>query len=228
MKRQYDYTVNWPMGGQPGGLAENWRDDHIFERWGDDNTVYFTSTPDQLILPFSGLSPYGPIDSSTTDSGTVAEWSKVQPGEMRTTFLCEETENVRRQLCLAPSAAVKVFIDAWESWQTTPITISTKGGGRYTWQFFNYVPITGPSSGTSSPGGASSAASTSSLAASTAEFTPVVKTLGHVNRSPLGEFPVSEATKAKSDCCCASHRPYVLIQNTNTTRLLWVIVEIGE
>ena len=59
MKRQYDYTTmpgpNWsPEGG--GTCGQLWTDEHVFERYGDDNTVYFMDVAEQLLLG-SGAAP---------------------------------------------------------------------------------------------------------------------------------------------------------------------------
>jgi hypothetical protein len=206
MKRQYDYTVGG--FGDPGAiLARQWENAHIFERWGDDNIVYFSDPVDQTLLG-SGAGGTLAFEGSHADSPIL----KVAVHQSATTFLCEESDNVKRTLLLEPGASVKVFVDAWEHYQTVPLVVQVaKGhvGGQvsYQWSFSNYLPIGSPDK-ISGSGGA--------LYYSDINLAPpIIKTLGHTNRTPTGEYPVSEATKQKT-CYCAPERPSFSITNTST------------
>lgn len=194
MKRQYDYTV------RPGvTLPQEYTNQHIFERGGDDNKFYFTDHPVQITLNGSG----GPAPWSAGDEESVQ--IVAGPNRAVVTFLCEESQNARRVIQLAPGSSVKIFVDAWEHYQTVPLimqAMSVSGQSAHLdWRFFNYIPITGPISGSLA------AASGSSLNLQP----PVFQTLGHTNRSPTGEFPVSQETKNRA-CQCASERPFLLVQ----------------
>jgi hypothetical protein len=264
MKRQYDYTVGpgspntnipWSHGGagrpgastrgcgtNGGGIrAQDWKNEHIFERWGDDSIVYFTDTVDQAFLsPTSGggLMPWFEDRTKQTGGNNIPSSEnvvlKVPADHTATTFLCEESRNTKRTLVLGPGASAKVFVDAWEHYQTVPLILQVAAanqaptigqgpqGVSYQWSFFNYSPIGGsPTQG-------------SGFAAYCPEINlspPIIQTLGQTDRSPTGEYPVSEETKQKT-CCCASERPFFVITNTEAAkshgRNLIVVIKVAQ
>jgi len=221
MKRQYDYTVGPGVNAAPGGggvCGKNWTNKHIFERWGDDNSVYFQDPTQKLMMndlaPFNFSDPYYPTESNNFPRTPAADTTvllKVAPGQNVSTFLCEESHNVKRNLCLGSGASSKVYLDAWEQWQTVPISVQVSSKSKntifYDWIFYNYLPI----NGTPTDGSGQLTAGCPPISLSP----PIILTLGHTNRSPLGEFPVSEATKNKK-CYCASERPYIVFTNTTS------------
>lgn len=215
MKRQYDYSTGPGInsGRNGGGLcAKNWTNQHIFERWGDDNSVYFQDPTQQMMMnspaPFDFSDPY--FHNSNNYPSTEGPVVHVDSHESASTFLCEESQNVKRNISLAPGASVKVYLDAWEQWQTVPISVqvsskSNKRTIKYEWKFFNYLPISGPRT--------EGSGEVTSGCPHISQSPPIILTLGHTNRSPTGEFPVTEATKNKK-CHCASERPFIVFKNT--------------
>uniref|UniRef100_A0A6C0BM63 Uncharacterized protein n=1 Tax=viral metagenome TaxID=1070528 RepID=A0A6C0BM63_9ZZZZ len=231
MKRQFAYTVGpGPDAGAPrcnpsgGTLAKHWRNDHIFEREGDDNIVYFTDYVEQSFLGGAA----GPMPWSMSPTVPTAHNNSIvlEVKDQATTFLCEESHNVKRTMCLKPRASVKVFVDAWEHYQTVPLVVqvgAVQSAAPYRWTFFNYSPIGG------SPVEGQGLAAPADLEA-TNLLPPIIQTLGHTNRTPAGEFPVSEATKQQT-CCCAWDRPFLVIENAADSAEsadLLVIVKIGQ
>jgi len=224
MKRQFDYTVG--PGPDPGAvgcnaaggtLAARWRNDHIFERYGDDNTVYFTDYVEQSFLS-GGPSPW----NTASSSGAVL---RIPTGQRATTFLCEESQNVKRTLQLEPGSSVKIFVDAWEHYQTVPliVQVGSTNAARipYKWTFFNYSPIGG------SPVEGQGVASPCGSAGELNLQPPIIQTLGHTNRTPMGEFPASEESKQKT-CCCAWDRPFLVLENHSSRGDLLAIVKIAQ
>lgn len=233
MKRQFDYTVGpgggvWAPGCRGGGVeAQNWENKHIFERWGDDNTVYFTDTVDQAFLAgAAGPAPWthqaGAAVNAANNylpSGGVALTAPAN--HTATTFLCEESHNVKRKIILEPGANAKVFLDAWEHYQTVPLMVQVAASGGnvpYQWSFHNYLPL---------GGGPMKGAGLASSCLDIDTQPPIVQTLGQTDRSPTGEYPVSEATKART-CCCASERPFFYISNTGSDASLVVVVKVAQ
>ena len=115
MKRNFDWTVN------PGGAicGSQWTNEQIFERDGDDNRNYFLNEADQLSMrggpapwdyPAHGLgtgSNNTAIDHAAPNTDVVL---KAVSGELISTFLCEESCNVKRIIFMYPRSAAQVFI----------------------------------------------------------------------------------------------------------------------
>lgn len=225
MKRQYNYTVT-PSCHASG---RNWENKHIFERWGDDNSVYFTNE-DQLLMS-NGLLGHGGTDWSHSSKDDVI--LSVPAGHTVTTFLCEEARNVKRTIRLeGPGAQAKIFVDAWEHYQTVPLIVQAAGVGSavaYQWSFHNYIPISSP--GPTGPTGAPlSGKGVASYFPNVNLSPPIVQTLGSTDRTPMGEHPVSDATKRKT-CSCAEERPYFLISHTDINRSngpLLVVIKVAQ
>lgn len=219
MKRNYNATVQ-PVDGCPG--VGTWTNEQIFERWGDDNTVYFLNVPDQLLL---GSGPQ-PLDMSEPGYGNGNRSFResifeVSPGTKITTFLCQETKTTTRTFALAPQATAKIFVDAWEHYQTVPLLVTARGRNgesvHYSWQFYNYVPIqTGSCNSTHGKGvtesGGAPCPPSINQSAETGLSAPIIRTLGHTNRSPMGEFPVSQKTKNRH-CIPENERPFLIFKN---------------
>jgi hypothetical protein len=219
MRRNFDATVQ-PVKGCPGPAT--WTNEQIFERWGDDNTVYFLNVPDQIML----MTGPAPLDMSDVGDGNGNRSFKesvfyVNPGEQMTSFLCEETKTTTRTFSLPPQASAKVFVDAWEHYQTVPLLVTASGekGAQvhYEWQFYNYIPIQTGScrsthgNGTTESGGVSCPPSMNQ-SVQHGLTAPIIRTLGHTNRSPMGEFPVSKKTK-EQHCIKESERPFLIFKN---------------
>lgn len=218
MKRNYNQTVQ-PVNSCPG--SGTWTNEQIFERWGDDNTVYFLNTADQLML---GTRPQ-PLDMSKPGYGNGNRSFRenvfqVGPAKTITTFLCEETKTTTRTFLLSPQASAKVFVDAWEHYQTVPLLLTASGANgeaaRYSWHFTNYVPIQSGSCNSAHGKGTTETGvfcpPSINQSAETGMTAPIIRTLGHTNRSPMGEFPVSRATKERK-CIAESERPFIIFKN---------------
>lgn len=134
MKRNFEST------------GPNWTNEQVFERWGDDNTVYFMNVPDQLMLM---TQPF-PLDMDPMGDGNGNRSFKdhliVAPqGQQVTSFLCQESSNTTRTFLLPPGSSAKVFLDAWSHYQTVPFLVTAAGENgapvKYAWYLTNYLPI---------------------------------------------------------------------------------------
>lgn len=230
MKRNFDWTAN------PGGAicGSQWSNEQVFERDGDDNRNYFFNEADQLSMR-GGPAPwdYPFHDLGTGSNNTKSECPEQASlqsvsGQTVTTFLCQESQNTMRTILLYPRSAAHIYIDAWEPWQTTPIsvqafTIGASGGQRagYSWSLNNYVPI-----GSSVTSGSGKAEFCSQVPHDT-EGPTILNTLGSTARSPLGEYPVSAETRAKS-CYASNERPFFLFQNQSHSAVIKLIVKVDQ
>ena len=205
MERQY-LRAN-PSNGQ---CPQQIPDALLFERWGDDNTLYFQDSVQHLLVG-SGPAPLG-LDQpgkNRDEESIYTEAKYIATGTMQSAHLDSELGFVKQSFVLAAgNGTLKMFLDAWLPYQTVPITVTaTKlgaSGGQYSWKFENYVPI----GGCASKYGNGIAQPCPNLM----EAAPIIRTLGHTNRSPIGEFPVSQATKAKT-CYCDEERPVLYFTN---------------
>lgn len=218
MKRQHTYNVGPgpnaapPLGG--GTCGSRIPNDVLFERGGDDNTQYFID-PVQQLLVNSGPAPIAlgipGIEGGRPSSSQIVQAPLMAVASLRGDSAAHATQS----FMLHGGASVKVFLDAWEPWQTIPLNVYASAirepavDTRYTWSFVNYVPIgNGPCSGRGTAAGCPRGV----------ETPPFLKTLGSTNRSPRGEFPVSQATKDACACCHEDDRPYLLVSHAGARR----------
>lgn len=188
---------------------------------------------DQLIMgtgpapfdyPFHAL---GTGSNNTNHTRPAEVIIRVAPNDFVSTFLCSESENVKRTFLLGPGAKARIFIDAWTSWQTTPINVQafTVNAGnepaKYNWKLYNYIPI-----GSGITEGNGVAEYCSQVPADT-EGPYILTTLGHTNRSPTGEFPVSRATKER-ECVCASDRPFLVFENESRSSTVRLVIKVAQ
>lgn len=212
MQRQHTYNVG--PGCTPPSAIPN---DVLLERGGDDSTVYFVNRTDQLLM---GTGP-APLDLASAArplaprSGPIEK--PVQTPAMGVACLRPTPKDTTQAFVLhGGGASAKVFLDAWEPWQTVPLNITIEAPGplmidtRYSYEFVNYVPL-GPvpvrGKGVAKlacPWGVESA--------------PTMKTQGNTNRSPRGEFPVSQATREALQCCHEDDRPYLVVRHEGPKR----------
>lgn len=225
MERQYAHAN--PSAGQ---CPERIPDALLFERWGDDSLLYFQDPVNAMLVGTRG-SPLG-LDQPGKNrchhpepkhvTSTVTSQLASQPGKVKQSFILEG------------HASVHMFLDAWLPYQTTPIYVTATlqgcepgactanqppvAQGNYAWTFFNYVPIGG-----CAPIHGSGVAET---CPNLNESAPIIRTLGHMARSPTGEFPISQATKNKA--CYAEHeRPKLIFQNNSAPGTAPILVTIG-
>jgi hypothetical protein len=184
----------------------------LFERHGDDNLNYFIDPLQQFVMQ-GGLAPLG-IDTPTTPqlqgnnsyNNSVSQMSQVRQISTISSALISATP---QHFLLQPGASLKVFLDSWQPWQTVPVLaqVSAKSaGGRYSWYFGNYVPIQG------SPSGSGEA----NICPQGVEADIVIRTLGHLNRTPLGEFPVTQVSRVIYESRNEINRPYLMFNNVTT------------
>lgn len=212
MQRQFPYNVgpgkNSAARGGGGTCPSLIPNEVLFERNGDDSTQYFID-PVQQLLVNTGPAPIAMVNSSG---------GRFRPAKVVLTPLMAIAslhDDAVQSFEIYGGASVKVYLDAWEPWQTTPVNVyvsavrSPPMDTKYTWEFVNYVPMGGtPCNGQGTaidcPRGV--------------ETPPIIKTLGSTNRSPKGEYPVSQATKDACKCCRECDRPYFLFKHAGARR----------
>lgn len=212
------------LGG--GTCNPRWENAHIFERGGDDNIVYFTDVVQQELVN-SGPAPLdlAPTGQENTNRSFRRNILRVPAGHSITSFLYGADEHVKRVFQMEPNSNVKVFIDAWESWQTVPIFVSVgaKTGNNvpYAWKLYNYIPIASSLTGEDIQGSGKA-----QVCSPIEEQPPIIRTLGSTSRSPNGESPVSTQTKNKK-CFCDSERPYLVFANKSSTDSIEMLIKIA-
>jgi len=238
MKRQYINTLAPGPGPSPnafsnvitgqrtaggGNCPENISDTLIFERWGDDSQVYFID-PVQQFLVNSGPAP---IDLDTSLREVRKKEISVLPGKQEITELSDDYPQ-QTFLLHDANSSVKIFLDAWLPYQTVPINVFASArpsyiSPSYHWEFHNYIPIGGTAV---SGSGSTPVCPSGPMTLLRKEYSPIIRTLGHTNRTPMGEFPVSEETKRRA-CYCAGERPYLVFSHTGPNGTAPILVTIG-
>lgn len=216
----------------------SWNMQQRFERQGDDNQEYFMDNVMQLYsggpADVSDLNAFiGNVIHNGSDLDNETNFIKnlliSEPYHQITTFLCTESDTISRDILLKPNGSARIFIDAYEPWQTTPINVfagalpgnnsntvhtgQQKLGTTISYHFLNYKPI----DSTKCYEGALPISSANTIKPGWwASHSPIIRTLGSLNRTPNGISPVPDDIKQKQ-VWSPNERPYILIWNHNQT-----------
>lgn len=185
--------------------------EYIFERQGDDNLNAFIDPLQQMLINSGATASPLQVDQPGNYKVTSSLAHQVPIITDPATFQLSN-EHPKQTFILKQGGMLRVFLDAWLPWQTVPFSVSVSSlswsSVTYVWKLLNYIPI---------GGGPTYGKGLAALCPQGEEMAPMMVTLGHLNRSPLGEFPVSEKTK-KKPCCCEQERPALIFANTNPTQ----------